>query len=146
MKLNVRRSFTTVNPPGVVFAYLADFRNAETWDPGTVSCALLSGDVGVGATYRNTSEFLGREAVLTYTTLTHEPSQRLHFQGVNDSFVGDDRLTFAPEGPGTRVGYHATFELKGASALAVPVVAAYLPFLASKTIKQLQATLDRLTV
>ena len=35
--------------------------------------------------------FLGREAVLTYSTLVHQPVTELHFQGVNDSFTGDDR-------------------------------------------------------
>lgn len=144
MKLNVRRTFTTIASTEAVFAFLADFRNAETWDPGTVECSLLSGEVGPGATYRNVSEFLGRKTELTYATLTHEPVGRLHFQGTNDSFVGDDRLTFTPLGAGTEVEYHATFDLKGASVLAVPVVAAYLPFLATKTIKQLKASLDAL--
>ncbi|MFL6156253.1 MAG: SRPBCC family protein [Marmoricola sp.] len=146
MKLNVRRTFTTTTPPGPVFDYLADFRNTTTWDPGTVSCSLLGSSVEAGATYRNTSRFLGRETVLTYTTVTHQPPTRLHFRGVNESFVGDDRLSFAPDGTGTRVGYHATFELSGAAALAAPVVAVYLPFLASKTVKQLRETLDGLTV
>ncbi len=144
MKLNVRRTFTTTSSPDAVFAFLADFRNAEVWDPGTVECSLVSGGVGPGATYRNVSEFLGRKTELTYETLTHEPVRRLHFQGTNDSFVGDDRLAFSPSGTGTEVEYHATFDLKGASALAVPVVAVYLPFLATKTIKQLKATLDAL--
>ncbi len=146
MKLNVRRTFVTPTAPEAVFAFLADFRNAEEWDPGTVTCELTTGQVGPGAVYRNVSEFLGRTTELTYTTLVHEPATRLHFQGTNDSFVGDDRLTLAPEGTGTRVEYHATFDLKGASALAVPVVAAYLPFLATKTIKQLSRTLDALGV
>lgn len=144
MKLNVRRTFTTTSSPEVVFAFLADFRTTQTWDPGTVRCSLLSGQVGPGARYRNVSAFLGREADLTYTTLVHEPCTRLHFQGTNSSFVGDDRLSFEPDGAGTRVEYHATFELRGASALAVPVVAAYLPFLAKKTVNQLQMTLDGL--
>lgn len=144
MKLNVRRTFTTTSSPTAVFAFLADFRTTETWDPGTVHCSLISGEVGPTATYRNVSTFLGREAELTYRTLVHEPSSRLHFQGSNESFTGDDRLAFTPQGGGTQVEYHATFDLRGGAALAVPVVAAYLPFLATKTIKQLKATLDAL--
>jgi hypothetical protein len=144
MELNVRRTFTTIASTEAVFAFLADFRNAETWDPGTVECTLIAGEVGAGATYRNVSEFLGRKTELTYVTLVHEPSTRLHFRGSNDSFVGDDRLSFSPVGAGTEVEYHATFDLRGAAVLAVPVVAAYLPFLANKTINQLKATLDAL--
>jgi carbon monoxide dehydrogenase subunit G len=144
MKLNVRRTFTTPTDPSTVFAFLGDFRNAEQWDPGTQTCSLVGGEVGPTATYRNVSKFLGRKTELTYTTVTYEPAGRLHFQGRNDSFTGDDRLTFEPEGTGTKVEYHATFELKGAAALAVPLVAAYLPALATKTIKQLKASLDGL--
>ena len=144
MELNVRRTFSTTTDVETVFAYLADFRHAEQWDPGTVSCELVQGEVGPGATYLNTSKFLGRTTELTYVTVRHQPSTELHFQGRNSSFVGDDRLSFAPSGSGTEVTYHATFELRGASRLAVPVIAAYLPFLASKTIDQLRATLDGL--
>jgi hypothetical protein len=144
MKLNARRTFTTTASIDAVFAFMADFRNTATWDPGTVRCSLLSGEDGPGATYRNVSEFLGREADLIYTTLVHEPPARLHFQGTNASFVGDDRFSFAPDGAGTRVEYHATFELRGVSALFTPVVAAYLPVLARKTVKQLNASLDAL--
>ena len=144
MKLNVRRTFTTAASPEAVFAYLADFRNAEEWDPGTVSCELVSGEVGPGAAYRNVSTFLGRTTELTYVTLRHEPSSELHFQGRNESFVGDDRLRFTPVDGGTSVEYRATFDLRGAAALALPVVAAYLPVLARRTIDQLHDRLDRL--
>jgi hypothetical protein len=144
MKLDVHRTFTTTCSPGVAFAYLADFRHAEAWDPGTVDCELVSGQGGPGATYRNVSEFLGRRTELSYRTLTHHPIDRLHFQGTNDSFVGDDRLAFAPHAAGTEIEYHATFELRGAAQLALPVVAAYLPVLARKTIRQLKRTLDEL--
>ena len=144
MKLNARRTFTTATPIDKVFEFMADFRSTESWDPGTVRCSLLSEAVGPGAVYRNISEFLGREADLTYTTLVHEPPSRLHFQGTKTSFVGDDRFTFAPHGSGTEVRYHATFEFSGAVALATPLVALYLPALARKTVKQLRATLDAL--
>jgi hypothetical protein len=145
MKLNVRRTFTTTGSPAAVFGYLADFRNAEEWDPGTVSCTLVSGEVGPGAAYRNVSEFLGRKTELDYVTVRHLPDTELHFQGRNSTFVGDDRMSFRPVDGGTEVTYHATFELRGAAQLALPVVAAYLPVLASKTIKHLQETLDRVT-
>jgi len=144
MKLNARRSFTTSATPEAVFAFLGDFRNTERWDPGTVQCSLLSSAVGPGATYRNLSKFLGREADLVYTTLVYEQDRQLHFQGTTTSFVGDDRFSFSPDGTGTRVDYHATFEFRGVAALATPLVALYLPVLAKKTIDQLRASLEQL--
>lgn len=144
MKLRANRTIVTTTPPDRVFAFLGDFRNAEEWDPGTVECELVSGSVGPGATYRNVSEFLGSKTELTYTTVAHEPTSRVHFQGRNDSFVGNDRLSLSPEGAGTRVEYDADFEFSGFAQLGIPVVAAYLPFLANKTVKQLKESLDAL--
>ena len=56
---SITRTFTTTAPPDAAHAYLADFRNAEAWDPGTKSCERTGGDGGVGTTYRNVSSFLG---------------------------------------------------------------------------------------
>jgi hypothetical protein len=144
MKLNVRRSFSTTGGPDAVFAYLADFRNAVSWDPGTVTCERLSGDGGPGTTYRNVSRFLGRSTEVTYETVANVPPTRLYFRGRNESFVGDDRLSFSPDGAGTRVEYHATYELRRLAQLAIPIAAAYLPYLAGKTVRQMRRTLDSL--
>lgn len=144
MKLPVERAFWTQASVEDAFAFLGDFRNAERWDPGTETCELTSGPVGPGATYRNVSTFLGRSVELTYTTLGYEPDSALHFQGQNKSFRGDDFLRLESSGVGTRITYRAEFELLGLSKLASPVVAAYLPRLADKTIRQMKQTLDEL--
>lgn len=145
MALRVHRTFTTTASPEATFAFLADFRTTTAWDPGTVSCELASGTAGtVGATYRNVSEFLGRETELTYVAEQIEPQRLVHFVGRAESFRGVDHLEFTPDGTGTRVEYRAEFAFSGLARLGVPVVAAYLPFLASKTITQLRETLDAL--
>jgi carbon monoxide dehydrogenase subunit G len=144
MLLRAHRTLTTRTPPDRVFAFLADFRNAEQWDPGTVSCELLEGDTGVGSTYRNVSKLLGRTSELTYTTVEREEGRRLHFRGRNEMFTGNDRLSLSPSGAGTEVTYDADFEFHGLARLAIPVVAAYFPLLAAKVIRQLGSTLDAL--
>lgn len=147
MRLFVDRHFETAASPDAVFGFLSDFRNAEIWDPGTVTCELTKGEVGEGAEYRNVSEFLGRRTELTYVTEVYQPPRRVVFAGHNASFQGRDKLTINPQGdglPGSRIHYRAEFDFKGWSALAVPVVAVYLPFLARKTIDHLQATLNKL--
>ena len=144
MRLHVRRTVTTTTPPATVFAFLADFRNAEQWDPGTVSCALVEGDTGVGSVYRNVSSFLGRRTEISYTTVEREEGRRVHFRGSNDMFTGNDRIAVSAAGAGSEVTYDADFEFKGLAQVAIPVVAAYLPLLASKTMKQLGSTLDAL--
>lgn len=144
MKPTVSRTFTTTARPEAVFDYLADFTNAEEWDPGTVSCVRSSGDGGVGTTYHNVSQFLGRESEITYTTEELERPTRIHLIGRNEQFEGHDVLGVRAHAEGSEVTYTAEFEFTGGARLAAPVVAAYLPFLAKKTVDELRSTLDRL--
>ncbi|WP_457206976.1 SRPBCC family protein [Nocardioides sp. P5_C9_2] len=144
MKPTVTRTFATTAPPEVVYDYLRDFTHAEEWDPGTVSCERISGDGGVGTVYRNVSSFLGRTSEITYTTVEAERPTRLHLTGTNEQFDGHDVLGIRASGTGSEVTYTAEFAFRGAARLAVPVVAAYLPVLARKTVDQLRTTLDGL--
>ena len=144
MKPTVSRTFTTTAPPDAVFDYLADFTNAEEWDPGTVSCERVSGDGGVGTVYRNVSSFLGRTTEITYTTVEVERPTRIHLTGRNAQFEGHDVMGIRASGTGSEVTYTAEFAFKGTARLAVPVVAAYLPVLAKKTVDDLRTHLDRL--
>jgi carbon monoxide dehydrogenase subunit G len=141
---SAHRSLTTRTSPEAVFAYLADFVNAEEWDPGTVECRRLDGDGGVGTRYRNVSSFLGRTTTAEYVAEELEQPTYVHFRGRNEQFTGHDRLRLEPHGDGTRVTYDADLAFSGAARLAVPLVAAYLPFLANKTVRQLRDRLDRL--
>jgi carbon monoxide dehydrogenase subunit G len=140
---SVTRTFTTTASPEAAHAYLADFRNAEEWDPGTQSCERTSGDGGVGTTYRNVSSFLGREVEITYTTAELAPTTRVHLRGTNESFEGHDIFEIRPSGRGSEVTYRADMSFSGLSRLAAPAVAAYLPILARKTVDQLRSCLDR---
>ena len=140
---SVSRTFTTTATPDAAYAYLSDFTNAEEWDPGTRSCERTSGDGGVGTTYRNVSTFLGREVEVTYTTAELAPPTRVHLRGSNAQFDGHDIFEITAAGRGSQVRYTAEMSFDGLSKLASPLVAAYLPILARKTVDQLRASLDR---
>ena len=103
-----------------------------------------TGDGGVGTRYRNVSKFLGRTTTVEYVTEELDPPRYLHFRGHNEQFTGHDRLRLDPAGAGTQVVYEAELGFSGAARLATPVVAAYLPFLANKTVRQLRERLDAL--
>ena len=62
----LERTVTVDKPIDRVYAFLSDFTTSEQWDAGTVSTTRVSGDGGVGTTYRNVSRFLGRDTELTY--------------------------------------------------------------------------------
>lgn len=145
MSLTVTRTFTTTAPPEAVFDYLADFTHAEEWDPPTVSCERVYGTGDVDTVYRNVTSFLGREVQTAYTTVALERPTRVAFSAHNKTFDGHDELEIRPHGTGSQVTYTAEFTFTGASRLAVPVAAAYLPRLATKTADQLRTVLDRLT-
>ncbi|MDQ6687594.1 MAG: SRPBCC family protein [Actinomycetota bacterium] len=144
MKPSVRRTFTTTAAPQTAYAYLADFTNAEEWDPGTRSCTVIEGDGGVGTRYRNVSSFLGRTTTLEYVAEELQPPSRIHFHGTNDQFDGHDHLTLRSQGAGTEITYEAVFSFRGVAQLFAPVVALYLPMLARKTVDQMSARLDAL--
>jgi carbon monoxide dehydrogenase subunit G len=140
---SVSRTFSTVATPDAAYAYLADFTHAEEWDPGTQTCERTSGDGGVGTTYRNVSTVLGREVEITYTTAELAPPTRVHLRGTNEQFEGHDIFEITAAGRGSQVRYTAEMSFSGLSRFASPVVAAYLPILARKTVDQLRASLDR---
>ena len=144
---SISRTFTTTASPEAAYAYLADFRNAEAWDPGTKSCERIGGHGEVGTTYRNVSSFLGREVEVTYRTAELAPHTRVHLRGTNAQFEGHDVFEIRAAGPGSRSGSEVTYRVdmgfSGLARLASPVVQAYLPVLASRTVDQLRACLDR---
>ena len=140
---SISRTFSTVATPDAAYRYLSDFTHAEEWDPGTQSCERTSGDGGVGTTYRNVSRFLGREVEVTYATAELAPPTRVHLRGTNEQFEGHDIFEITASGRGSQVRYTAQMSFRGASRLASPVVAAYLPLLARRTVDQLRASLDR---
>ena len=140
---SITRTFATTASPEAAHAYLADFRTAEEWDRGTRTCERTSGDGGVGTTYRNVSSFLGRTVEITYTAAEVVAPTRVHLRGTNESFEGHDIFEITPTTGGAQVAYTARMSFSGLSRLASPLVQAYLPLLASKTVDQLRACLDR---
>jgi carbon monoxide dehydrogenase subunit G len=141
--MHVERTFTVTPAVEAVFDYLADFTHTEEWDPGTVRTTRTSGDGGVGTTYANTSEFLGRRTELVYETLTHDRPGRLRFRGSNKTATATDTLTFAPDGGGTRLHYRADFDFGRLGNLVAPLlIRRKLEKLADETVAQLRRTLD----
>jgi carbon monoxide dehydrogenase subunit G len=142
--VEVERTFTVERSPADTFAYLADFSNAEAWDPGTVTCRRLDdGPLGVGSSFANVSEFRGRRTELAYRIIRHEPMSRLTFEGVNKTVTSTDDMRFEPAGGGTRITYHAQLRFKGLARLAGPFLKRGFEKLADETEGQMRTTLER---
>src|ERR1700754_435726 len=106
--VDVSRTLTVRAARPDVVNYLKDFANAESWDPGTVSCTQVTdGPVGVGTEWRNVSEFRGRETTLTYR-LERLADDELVFVGRNKTATSTDTLSFTTlDSGGTSIPYPA---------------------------------------
>ena len=140
----VSRSFDVEIPPDVVVPYLADFGNAEQWDPGTVRCVRNdAGPVAVGASWHNTSKIVGVSTELTYT-LEQLSDERIVLVGRNGTATSTETIDVARNGTGSSVSYTNELQFKGAAKLAAPLAKAVFEKLANDTERQLVATLNAL--
>ncbi|MEJ7834286.1 MAG: SRPBCC family protein [Nocardioides sp.] len=140
--MHVERTFTVPLPPEAVFAYLSDFTNTNEWDPGTIETKRTGGDGGIGTTYANISEFMGRRVELDYETITHEQPTKVQFRGRNKSATATDSLTFTAAGAGTSIHYRADFVFSTLVNLVAPILLrGKLERLADETVEQIQRAL-----
>jgi carbon monoxide dehydrogenase subunit G len=138
----VERTVTVPRPVESVFDYLGDFTHTDEWDPGTIETTRVSGDGGVGTTYANTSEFMGRQTSLEYETVTFERPTRLQFRGHNKTATATDTMTFTAVGSGTRIHYRADFDFGRLLNLVAPLfLKGKLEKVADETVAQLEKTL-----
>ncbi len=96
-----------------VFAYMADVRNFEEWDPGVVRSVQVEGDgPGVGAVYDVTVPSFGREVTLRYTMTEYSPPGRFKVVGKSPLLTSIDVIEVSSGGDQTQFVYDATLELK----------------------------------
>jgi carbon monoxide dehydrogenase subunit G len=138
------RTVAVAKPLDRVFTYLSDFRTTEEWDPASVRTERVSGGGGVGTEYHNVSRFMGREAELRYVVTELDPDRRFALRGENKSLVAHDVMSLAGDSDRTTVTYAATFELKGLSRLAAPLLAPALKRLVDRGAEGLERALQRL--
>ncbi|MCU0269224.1 MAG: SRPBCC family protein [Acidimicrobiales bacterium] len=119
-----RTSVTTTAHLDEVFAYLADFSNAEQWDPGVVEGRRQDdGPLAVGSTFRIVSAFAGRKVPLTYEIVELDAPHRVVLQAENAFVRSTDTMTFErddAEGV-TTVTYDADLVPKGVFKLSDPI-------------------------
>lgn len=119
----LHETIETTLPLSDTFAFIADFANAEVWDPGTLTSARVGdGPVAVGATYALTVKMGGGAAPMTYTIEAFEPDRRVVLRGEGERATARDDIRFEATADGTRVDYTADIELKGWMRLLQPVL------------------------
>lgn len=142
----VERTITVTPPPMAVWAFLADFTTTEEWDPPTVSTQRLSGDGGVGTTYRNVVKFQGRRTEVDYVVVDYVEGRRLCLRGSARGLQVIDTFTVEPtSGGGSQVTYEAQFipviPRLGSTPFALPSMRQHGDFVA----ESLQESLEHLS-
>lgn len=132
-------------PIAETFAFIADFANAERWDPGVATSVRIGdGPVGVGARYALGVRMRGKVVPMEYRITTHEPTGRVVLTGAGSNIFAVDDIHFSPtdDGTGTRVDYTADIHLGGWMRLIEPLVGGAFGKVAKDALAGMQRTLD----
>lgn len=141
----LHETIQTSLPLDETFAFIADFANAQHWDPGVATSERLDpGPVGLGARYRLGVRMRSKVAPMEYRITTFEPASRvvLTGEGSNVSAVDDIRFATAPDGTGTRIDYTADIHLRGWMRLVEPFAGGAFERIAQDALGGMQRALD----
>lgn len=115
-------TLTIFAPAADVFGYLAQFTNAQEWDPGTKRSTMLTpGPLGVGSRFEVVAEALGREIPLVYEITTYEPTRRVVFDVKGSYLTGTDDITVEGTENGTKMNYRAELRFTGWQSVVNPL-------------------------
>lgn len=132
-------------PLDEAFAFVADFANAQHWDPGVATSERIDdGPVGVGARYRLGVRMRGRVAPMEYRVTAFEAQHRVVLAGEGSNVTAVDEIRFAPraDGSGTRIEYIADIRLGGWMRLLAPFAGGAFRTLADNAVRGMRAALE----
>jgi carbon monoxide dehydrogenase subunit G len=109
-----------------VFEAVADFANAERWDPGVRTARRVhdgaEGMVGVGAEYELEVVFRDRASTMRYVTTRFDFPHEVVLRGDGPKVTAVDTIVCEQIPSGTRVTYTADLRLKGAARVVEPLL------------------------
>ena len=107
-----------------VFGFLANLENDLEWRREWVDAKNTSGgSLGVGATFRLSSEFLGRQIPTVYEVIEYEPNRRAAWKAVSGPLPLTFQRTFERVEGGTRFTIRYEPEVRGFFKLVMPLLA-----------------------
>ena len=141
----LREQIETSLPVATTFSFVADFANAERWDPGVASSERLSdGPIAAGTRYRLGVRMRGKVSPMVYEVAVWEPDRRVVLKGSGSGVVATDEIRFEATPTGTRIDYIADIRLKGLLALATPFAGGTFRRIARDARDGMQRALDAL--
>lgn len=142
--ITVAGSVTTPLPPERAFAFLSEFENTSSWDPGTpVTEKLSTGPVQVGHRYHAEAEFRNKRQPIEYE-VTELTDGHIRLRGENKRVISYDSIDVVPSGTGSEVTYTAEFSIKGAAKIIQPILKPFFMSLRDPALEGLKKKLDSL--
>jgi carbon monoxide dehydrogenase subunit G len=130
------------------FAYVADFSDAEDWDPGVISSTQVGEPTPprVGTAYDVVVSFRGKQQTMRYVIAELDPPRRVVLRGTGKTVEAVDTVSFEALPSGTRITYEADLRLTGVAKLATPFLGRAFGEMAAKALAGLKRRLDAHTV
>ena len=139
----LREHIETRLPLEPTFAFVADFANAQAWDPGVASSARVDpGPLAVGARYQLGVRMGGRVAPMEYVITHLEPGRRVVLAGRGAGVVAVDDIAFEATPSGTAITYIADIRLRGLLRLLAPFAGGAFRRIAANARDGMQRALD----
>lgn len=131
-------------PLNEVFAFTADFSNAERWDPGVASSKPMEeGAARVGSRYEVLVLFGSREIPMTYEITDLEQNSRVVLEGRGATITAVDDIRFEEKDGGTLVDYTADLRFTNWMRFITPLLASALSRVGEKALDGLVETLEQ---
>ena len=100
--------------PAEAFAFMADLRNFEDWDPGVQRATQVDGTGGgPDASFDVVVDAPGKGLTLRYVTTEYDEPRRVVVKAESKMFTSLDRIDVEPDGTGSFVTYDAELTLNG---------------------------------
>jgi carbon monoxide dehydrogenase subunit G len=143
----LRKEIEVPLEPERAFDRIADFSTSAEWDPGVVSARRIREGTpapsGVGAEYRLTVTFRGRESDMTYRTTEFRRPSRIVLEGEGPRIAATDTIGFEPSGSGTRISYVADLRLTGLAKIAEPFLGSAFEEMGDRALSGMRSWLSR---
>ena len=142
--MRFREQIEVPRPLPEAFAYVAEFSNAERWDPGIAESRKVGdASVGTGTRFDVVALFRGKRIPFRYEVTAFEENRRLVLEGEGDNALSTDEIAFEASGDGTRITYEADLRMKGLYRVAEPFLRGTMAEMGRKALAGLQAELGR---
>jgi hypothetical protein len=109
-------------PLAEVFQFMSVNENALQWQSSLLETRLTNDVQGVGKTWIDTIQFLGRRMETPFQLTDWQLNQKIAFQSTGGPIPMQGRYSFAPNGTGVQVTFLLTGEPGGFFKLAEPVL------------------------